>query len=301
MKKRIIPLFFAMLLLFPLVGCGKSVLSSKLHVQAYEPQLKEVPVYKEAMPLESVSLTENNVDFYTSTIEKYRIIFLEQFPNILSKTQEGNDLTDEWYETFSDVCTTFDSKCNTFLKITATPGMEDFKQLANIEVTNLYNAVEQMKATASKGIMSDLQTAREKAIEVSKSYMKPFDYIDTLYARYPFKLDVSSIRVKNSATRLFIRFKNNDSVSIKSFNFLVECRDKNSVPVLFDGAFDQMECVWDSPTIKPGKVTSSNYYWNVRRFASAYEFRVALTDYTTSDGKVIALQPEKYQWSEWTK
>jgi len=302
MSKRIASVFFVFCCLL-MAGCSAAVKSAFVfHTTAYSPQLKEIPVYAETVPLADVKLTEDNRDWIGSAFAKYDEIFEESCPSFMTLTKLTSSDTvfnAEWYDSFQTEATSLLAKCSNFLKIEAPEDMQDMKALADIQVIELYNAIELMKAAASNGNDSDFVAATDQARGALYEYLKPYDYLCSLYDRYEFKLVFSSMKLTSGGKRMFVRFKNNEDVTITEFTFFVECRDKNGEAVEYEGAFEQMQCDWTKANLKSGKVTASKWYWKMNGFKDGYEYRVMPYCYTTSDGRVVVCHPDEFQWSEW--
>ncbi len=297
MKKRLFPFLFALLFLF-LSGCAAKT-AFKFQAAAYVPNLKDVPIYKETVPLNDVALTEDNLDWLSVTLGRYDDIFNESLPAFQKRLSSDLELNAEWYDSFRYEASSLQASCSNFLKTNAPDGLQDIKTLADIQIIGLYNAIEDLKSAVSKGNDSAFASAKVLADSADSDSDQPYDYLESLYDRYPFSLSVTSVKVKNGSTRLFVRFKNSGDATVSQFYFVVECRDISGNPVQLDNAFDQMNCTYDSPKLKSGSVSGSLYYWRIGRFEDGYEFRVALTRYKTTDGTIVVCKPEEYKWTEW--
>ncbi len=300
MKKRFLPFLLAFLFL-SISGCSaKETSTFKYKAPAYEAELKDVPVYEKTVSLANVKLTEDNLDWIDSAFAKYDDIFSDSYINFISLVS-NTQFDAEWYDQFQNEATALQAKCSNFLKNNAPNDMKDMKTIADIQVIGLYNAIEQMKAAASTNTDGDFDEAKFLAQNALSEKKNPYDYLDSLYERYDFKMEVTSIKVKNGGKNMFPRFKNNETVTVTDFRFLVESQDKNGTDIQFEDAFDQLQCRWSSPDVKAGKTTSSNWYYKMGGFSGGYQYRIALISYTTSDGRVVVCKPDDYKWTAWTK
>lgn len=287
---------FLILLFILLFVCGCSGGAPAYLVRPFTPAPKEVATYSETKPLADIKLTNVNIEYLEKTfIRLYEIS--DSYANRIVQHCAGTfDFNEDWYNTLCNQYDEFAEKCNTFLKISTPPDMTDLKSLSHIAVINLYNAVQETRAAASTGNKAGFLQARDKMSAALKAFSAPNDYISSLYDRYPFLLEVSSVKI--SGKRAFVRFKNNENMTVVEYYVMIECRDKNGNAVLHEDAFDFMKA-YSKVKIGAGKTSGSRYYWKLSGFANGYEYRLAITHYVTSDGRVVAAQFMDYKWSEW--
>jgi len=97
--------------------------------------------------------------------------------------------------------------------------------------------------------------------------------------------------------RMFLSFKNNEtSASVDRVDFRIECFDAYGNTIRQYGHQQYINGFFDSVTIKAGKASSKDYYWDLYGLEGTKSIRIAITKYHTTAGKTVEVPDELLSW-----
>ncbi len=296
MKKLIA--HFPLVILLSIISVGIAVgvyyqYSYPFH--SYTPQYKEVPVYHETIAMRDMELTDYVSDFFDSVLNQYQAVC-----NLAEKISQSYDKTNihnaAWLALFNEDCDSFKVQCHALENLTIVDDAADLKLLTIISMSCMYNSVEDLKNAihTKSNIEQKAQVLRDTIKECEN---KPSNYMDRIYAKYSFLLNLVSYEVHSSSTDYWpnvnMTINNNEKVAIDKFEFVM-IRNK-STQQYYETTYGATGYSWEKD-IEPGTtiVDDIDVY-----FDEAKQYSVALKWYHTVDGRYVFCNPSQYTWVDW--
>lgn len=123
----------------------------------------------------------------------------------------------------------------------------------------------------------------------------------------PVKIDVtiSSVRFGQDAigtTELYIRFTNKHaSETIDRVDFTAKCYDSYGELIKGYGVYEGSNMFFEAQSIRPGKTTSSDYYYTMYGFDGIKSVSIAIQKYHTTSGRTVEISEDDLQWKTFSK
>lgn len=123
----------------------------------------------------------------------------------------------------------------------------------------------------------------------------------------PVKIDVtiSSVRFGQDAigtTELYIRFTNEHaSETIDRVDFTAKCYDSYGELIKGYGVYEGSNMFFEAQSIRPGKTTSSDYYYTMYGFDGIKSVSIAIQKYHTKSGRTVEISEDDLQWKTFSK